>query len=62
MRKAIAVGVEKGYFSYVAGAVPVLGPDGKYQVPPEKVRVGRVVAEDEIDLDSGFLMMPTAIP
>jgi hypothetical protein len=62
IRKAIAVGVEKGYFGYMAGAVPTIGPDGKYQVSPEKVRFGRVVAEEEIDLESGFLMMPAAIP
>jgi hypothetical protein len=62
IRKAIAVGVEKGYFGYMAGAVPTIGPDGKYQVSPEKVRFGRVVAEEEIDLESGFLMVPVAIP
>lgn len=62
IRKAIAVGVEKGYFGYTAGSIPSLGPDRKYQVPPEKVRFGTIVAEDEIDLESGFLMMPPAIP
>ena len=62
IRKAVAIGVEKGYFGYMAGPVPTLGPDRKYQVSLEKVRFGTVVAEDEIDLESGFLMVPTAIP
>lgn len=62
IRKAIALGVEKGYFGYMAGAVPAIGPDRKYQMSPEKVRFGTVVADDEIDLESGFLMMPAAIP
>lgn len=62
IRKAIAVGIEKNFFGYIAGAVPTLGPDSKYQLAPDKVRFGRAVSEDEIDLESGFLMMPHAIP
>jgi len=31
-------------------------------VSRERVILGRRVAEDEIDLESGFLMVPTAIP
>ena len=38
------------------------GPDSKFQVNPAKVRFETTVAEDEIDLDSGFLMLPQAIP
>jgi hypothetical protein len=43
-------------------AAPVIGTDGKFQLPLAKVRVGIAVAEDEVDLDSGFLMVPSAIP
>ena len=39
-----------------------MGPDGRYQVNESKVAYGRTVPEDEIDLDTGFLMMPDAIP
>jgi hypothetical protein len=61
IRKAVARGVQEGTFGYVSGA-PELGADGKYQVPLAKVRFSVPVAEDEIDLESGFLMMPQAIP
>lgn len=47
---------------YTSGGAPVLSPDGKYQITPAKVRFDTVIAEDEIDLDSGFLMLPQAIP
>ena len=44
-------------FGYTSGGgAPLLGPDGKYQVTPSKVRFDTVVADDEIDLESGFLM------
>jgi len=61
IRKAVARGIQEGVFGYVSGA-PELGADGKYQVPLAKVRFKIPVAEDEIDLESGFLMMPQAIP
>jgi len=41
---------------------PALGSDGKYQVILARVRFNTVVADDEIDMDSGFLMMPQAVP
>ena len=62
IRRAIVEGIQKAVFGYVAGPAPELNADGKYQVPETKVRFGRTVAEDEIDLDSGFIMMPQAIP
>ena len=46
----------------MAGSPPTLGVDGKYQIVLDKVRFGKDIAEDEIDLDSGFLMVPSAIP
>jgi hypothetical protein len=62
IRKAIAKGVQEGTFGYTSGAVPELGSDGKYLVPLAKVRIGTGVAEDEIDLESGFIMVPQAVP
>ena len=60
--KAVARGVNGEIFGYVSGAKPVLGADGKYQVAIDKVRIGVPVAEDEIDLDGGFIMAPETIP
>jgi hypothetical protein len=62
IRKAIVRGVKECTFGYASGGAPPLGTDGKYQVTPAKVRFDTSVAEDEIDLDSGFLMLPQAIP
>src|SRR5262249_38712767 len=45
-----------------SGPKPATGPDGKFQVAVAKVRFKTTVADDEIDLDSGFLMLPQAIP
>jgi hypothetical protein len=60
--KAIAAGVEKRVFGYTGGGAPPLGTDGKYQVNPAKIRFHTTMAADEIDLESGFIMLPTAIP
>ena len=62
IRKAVAVGVQKGLFGYVAGSPPSLGSEGQYQVALDKIQFAADVAEDEIDLDSGFLIVPSAIP
>jgi len=66
LRKGIARGVAESVFAYISvGAIhesPVLGPDGKYQVNRDRVIIGHSLADDEIDFDSGFLMMPAAIP
>jgi len=62
IRTAIYRGISDGIFGYVGGTVPTLGPDGKFQVPLSKVRFENVIANDEIDLDSGFLMLPQAMP
>jgi hypothetical protein len=60
--KAIAAGVEKRVFGYISGGAPALGEDGKYQIALEKVRFDKTVAVDEIDLESGFVMLPQSIP
>ncbi len=62
LRKGISRGVEEGIFAYTSGGAPALGGDGKYQVNLEKVVLGHPILEDEIDFDSGFLMMPSAVP
>ena len=62
IRSSIARGVAEGHFGYLSGAGPTLGPDGKYQVAREKVRFGSPVADDEVDLETGFLIMPSAMP
>ena len=62
VKKAIAKGIQEGFFGYYSGSTPALGSDGKYQVPLARVRFNAPVGEDEIDLESGFLMMPQAVP
>lgn len=62
LRTAIARGVAEGLFGYTSGPEPSLGPDGRYQVAPERVALARAIAEDEVDFDSGFLMLPSAVP
>lgn len=62
IRKAIVRGVKERAFGYTGGGTPALGPDGKYQVTPAKVRFDAIVADDEIDLESGFILMPQSIP
>jgi hypothetical protein len=62
IQKAVARGVREGNFGYVSGVTPEVGEDGKFQVSPDRVRVAAAVAEDEIDLETGFLMTPQAIP
>ena len=60
--KAIAAGIEKRIFGYIGGGVPTLGDDGKFQIPLAKVRFDTPVPVDEIDLESGFMMLPQTIP
>jgi hypothetical protein len=62
LRKGIARGVTEGSFAYTSGSPPALGPDGKFQVVRDKVVVGRTLAEDEVDFESGFVMVPAAVP
>jgi hypothetical protein len=40
----------------------MFGNDGKYQAPLARVRFSATVGEDEIDMDSGFQIMPQAVP
>ncbi len=61
VRTAIARGVETGLFACATGR-PALGADGRYRIDRGRIAFERTVAEDEIDLDSGFLIAPTALP
>ena len=61
VRKAIARGVETGLFGFVTGRPP-LGDDGRYRIDRGRVAFERSVADDEIDLESGFLIVPAALP
>ena len=61
VRKAIARGVQTGLFGYTTGR-PNLGDAGRYQLEWSRIAFQRTVADDEIDLDSGFLILPKALP
>jgi hypothetical protein len=60
--RAIRRGIQEGLYALTSGTVPTLGNDGRYQLPASKIRFAVPVPEDEIDLDSGFLILPLAIP
>jgi hypothetical protein len=62
IRKAITRGIQEGHFAYATGPKPALTPEGKFEVALAKIRFMVPVAEDEIDLESGFLMVPQSIP
>jgi hypothetical protein len=62
IRKAVAKGVQEGIVGYFSGAAPGIGEDGKFKVAVDRVRFGVAVADDEIDLDTGFIMLPSAVP
>lgn len=60
--RAVCEGVEEGLFGYCGRGKPELDEDGRYQVPREHVVISRAIAEDEVDISAGFLMLPEAIP
>lgn len=62
IRKAVARGVHESSYGYAAGGAPELGPDCKYRVSPMKLRFGTSIAEDEVDLETGFIILPSAMP
>ena len=61
VRKAIARGVQADLFGYATGR-PNLGDNGRYQINWSRVAFERSGADDEIDLDFGFLIVPKALP
>ncbi len=62
LQKAIARGVAESVVGYTSGDPPIVGPEGRFQVSYDKVVCGRLLSEDEVDLESGFIMLPKAIP
>lgn len=62
IRKAVVKGVQEGMFGYTSGNTPTLGTSGKFDVNPNRVVLNRVMTEDEVDIESGFIIVPTAIP
>lgn len=62
IQTTVSRGVKDGVFGYFTGTVPTQDASGKYQVARSKVRFEVPVADDEIDLESGFIMLPAAIP
>jgi hypothetical protein len=60
--RAITRGVKEGSFGFTGGGSPKLNPDGKYQVQRSRIRFNTIIAEDEIDIETGFIMMPHTIP
>ncbi|MFL6208742.1 MAG: ATP-binding protein [Pyrinomonadaceae bacterium] len=64
LRKAISRGVESvnPEFGYWSGPEPALGAEGRYQVNRDRVVFGRSLDPVEVDFESGFLIMPAAMP
>lgn len=67
VRKALARGVAEGLFAYSGRGEPPLseqfGERGPiYQIALDRIVIGRPLADDEIDLDDGFLILPQALP
>lgn len=62
LQKAVARGVAESSIAYTSGAPPVLGDDGKFQINRDKIVFGRALSIDEVDLETGFLMLASAVP
>lgn len=62
IRAAIAKGVGDGLFAYTSGPTPALGADGKFEVNLDRAYLSRALPAEEVDLESGFLMVPSAVP
>lgn len=62
LKKAIAKGVGDGQFAWFSGPTPQLGADNQVQVSREKILFGRSIAEDEVDFETGWLLVPAALP
>lgn len=62
IRAAVVQGVHDRRFAYTSGAAPELGSGGKYQVNRDRVSFGVRIADDEVDFDSGSIMLPGAVP
>jgi predicted AAA+ superfamily ATPase len=58
--RAIAEGAQNGVFGYALKS-RVKEEDGKYSVTKDDAILRRSVAPDEIDLDSGFILLPECV-
>lgn len=61
VRRAIVRGVETGDFAYCTGE-PELDGSGRYEIEWSRIAFQRRVAEDEVDMEAGFLIVPSALP
>jgi hypothetical protein len=62
LKKAIVKGIADSQFAWYSGPAPQVGADSRVQVSAEKIVIGRVISEDEVDFDSGWLIVPGALP
>lgn len=64
LRKAVSRGVEgtNPEFGYWSGPEPAVGVEGRYQVNRDRVVFGRSLDPADVDFESGFLIMPSAMP
>jgi hypothetical protein len=64
LRKAIARGVEGSNpeFAYWSGSEPTLGGDARFEVNRERVVFGRNLDATEVDPETGFIILPSALP
>ncbi|MGO9199949.1 MAG: hypothetical protein ACLQM8_05350 [Limisphaerales bacterium] len=62
LKKPIAKGFVDSQFAWCGGPAPQLGPDNRVQVSRGKLVLGRPLSEDEVDFDSGWLIVPAALP
>jgi Protein of unknown function (DUF499) len=67
VRKALREGIVEGLFAYsgrgeppMSGQVSERGPI--YQIRRDQVVIGRSLADDEISIDDGFIILPQALP
>lgn len=61
LNRAVIEGVEKSLFAFTTVTNPTL-VDGRFEIPKEKVFFGATLSEDEIDIDNGFIFLPSSMP
>ncbi|MCI0534235.1 MAG: ATP-binding protein [Verrucomicrobiales bacterium] len=62
LKKAIVKGVTDSQFAWYSGPTLPLDSGNKIQASREKIVFGRAIAEDEVDFESGWLVIPAALP
>ncbi len=61
IKRAIISGVQDRQFAYWGQGEPELGDDRKYKVSRQRVALGTVLQQDEIDIERGFLIHPIGL-